>query len=520
MSSSTLRNFNSTKIPLLANQAFFGKYEFTGAMLSGIVNCYASTNINVTIIQNPGNVDTTLDVIISSTNIPPYTLKTIDFNLALPYTKVIVVNLDAINQLQLDINAIYTNLEYTSSIPTTITGNVAITNIVDVDVINDVSCNILNDSLTTLETATYKPVYNGITDDYEFTPTAINNSSYYYADETKGTDVATGWQFTSTSLGGSNTKINWYLYSPTTNVTITDLSSPSATNSYYTVIENVGVQYPFMILYTRVSSPINKNTGGAAGSSWYQSKLFYQAQVAGMVGQYLLYVGADPVAVRPDLTHIKLVKLDALCAGTQLPDELLLSASLQTSSNIESPAGDFSFTMNKFGVIIPSSVATLKTDLVGNLYVNETNSTTISTTLSTLNSKVTTCNTNAVVISSIVNPVIVKDKPTYSFDVGNAGTTSTTIRSSAGVLAGIYLTHRGGSQFCFAKFYNASTAVAGDIPLATFGIYKDSQIYIDTKNMNFSGGLCVRGTDNYGVADNTNPSGTIDVVAFLSAYSE
>jgi hypothetical protein len=132
MSSSTLRNFNSTKIPLLANQVFFGKYEFTGAMLSGIVNCYASTNINVTIIQNPGNVDTTLDVIISSTNIPPYTLKTIDFNLALSHTKVIVVNLDSINQLQLDINAIYTNLEYTSSIPTTITGNVSVVNTVDI----------------------------------------------------------------------------------------------------------------------------------------------------------------------------------------------------------------------------------------------------------------------------------------------------------------------------------------------------------------------------------------------------
>lgn len=288
MTSTTLRGLNLTNTPLLANQTFFGGYEYTGALLSGVVNCYASTNTRVVIIQNPDNIDTTYDVIVSQTDIAPYTLKNIDFILTLPYTKLVVTNLDAINQLQLDIIPVYTNLTYDVNIPTTVTGTVDIGNTVDVVVTNDVSCNILN------------------------------------VVDVSGSVVVT--------------------------------SMPAITGS-------------------------------------------------------------------------------------------------------------------------------------------------VSSTITT-------------------NPVIVKEKPSYTVNLDALDTTSQLIRSSAGCLSGICLSHVGGSQFCYAKIYNSSTATSSDTPLATFAIYKDTTLIIDTHAMNFSGGLCVRGTDNYGSADNTTPSGSLKMIAFVTGYSE
>lgn len=128
--------------------------------------------------------------------------------------------------------------------------------------------------------------------------------------------------------------------------------------------------------------------------------------------------------------------------------------------------------------------------------------------------------TGSVSASITTNPVITLDKPSYSIDIQNCNTSSQTIRASAGCLSKLYLMHVGGSQFCYFKIYNASSASSSDTPLATFGINKDSSIMIDTSSMNFSGGLCVRGTDNYGASDNTAPSGTLHLVAFLNGYYE
>jgi hypothetical protein len=123
-------------------------------------------------------------------------------------------------------------------------------------------------------------------------------------------------------------------------------------------------------------------------------------------------------------------------------------------------------------------------------------------------------------VTITTNPVIVKEKPSYTVNLDALNTTSQLIRSSAGCLSGLVLSHVGGSQFCYVKIYNASSATSSDTPLATFGLYKDTTLVIDTHAMNFSGGLCVRGTDNYGASDNTSPSGSLKLVAFLTTYSE
>ena len=128
--------------------------------------------------------------------------------------------------------------------------------------------------------------------------------------------------------------------------------------------------------------------------------------------------------------------------------------------------------------------------------------------------------TGSVSATITTNPVIVKEKPSYTVNLNAVSITSQTIRSSAGCLSGLCLSHVGGSQFCFIKIYNSSSATPADTPLATFSVYKDTTLMIDTHAMNFSAGLCVRGTDNYAVSDDTPPTGSLKVVAFVTGYSE
>jgi hypothetical protein len=118
------------------------------------------------------------------------------------------------------------------------------------------------------------------------------------------------------------------------------------------------------------------------------------------------------------------------------------------------------------------------------------------------------------------NPVIVKDKPTYSLSLTGLGRISQTIRSSAGCLNSFYIANIGGSSSAFIKFYNSSSAVAGDIPLMTIALHKDTQVYINASNMNFSAGLCVRAVDAFDNANDVSASGQVSITCFLSGYSE
>jgi hypothetical protein len=246
-------------------------------------------------------------------------------------------------------------------------GDVVVSGTVSITGKVDISGNTFsNGNLKTLDSGVYKPTNNGVNSHFAITASAVNNAAVYYTDETKGVDVAGGWEFTSTNAGTRNTQINWYMYQPTTDVVITDLSN-NPTNTYYTIVDNVGVEFPMIYVYTKPTTPATKTTGGTAGSSWYQSKFVYQADQAGTVGTYLLYAGKNPTTIRPDLIHINLRQLDSLCLGTLQPDELVLFGALLTSSNLQSPPGNFSLTMSQFGVVIAPVDTTLRTDATGAL---------------------------------------------------------------------------------------------------------------------------------------------------------
>ena len=109
MSSSALRGVNTTNIPLQASGAFVGGFEFAGSLLSVVVNCFATTAISVAAFEC-ATTDYTKVVPISTTTIPANTTQDIQIKLNFPYFKIIVTNLDAIVQTQMNINTIYTNL--------------------------------------------------------------------------------------------------------------------------------------------------------------------------------------------------------------------------------------------------------------------------------------------------------------------------------------------------------------------------------------------------------------------------
>ena len=387
--------------------------------------------------------------------------------------------------------------------------------------------NFNDDSI--LDSGVYKPTDDGVNSYFEISATPINNVATYYADETQGANVdvsgVSGWQFTSAlAVGGlKRTKINWYMYQPKTDVVIGDLTSINATNTYYTIITNVGVEFPLIYIYTKPTVPISKITTGLGGSSWYQSKFVYQATQAGTAGTYLLYVGKDPdIYTDPLIPRIKLTQLDALCQGTLQTNEIVMSASLQTSSALVSPPGNFSLTMFKFGVVIDPVNTPLKVDANGSLNVVIQNSAAIQVNSNTRDGagNSITSTSSALDVNIKNSPLIVKDKPTYSVSLTDLSGTSQTLRTSAGCLNSFYIADIGGSGSAYVKFYNSSTAIAGDVSLMTIVLHKNTQVYINSSNMNFSSALCVRAVDAFSDATTDQASGEVSITCFLSAYSE
>tara|TARA_R110000868_G_scaffold350659_1_gene611954 strand:+ start:3806 stop:5176 length:1371 start_codon:yes stop_codon:yes gene_type:complete len=188
---------------------------------------------------------------------------------------------------------------------------------------------------------------SGENSNFEFYPTSANNTVAVYSDETKGTTVASGWQYANTITD----KINWYCYASQSGATDYKVSQLT---SMYTVINQQSTlglaqaQNPWIMMYTR---PTGANDSGA----WYKSKLFFGSNAhTDISGVKLLYTGTDPVEVHPEITGINRIQLlfvSALSDNKQLVDvqnESIMLGSLQTTRNT-TPANSFFFTMEEFG---------------------------------------------------------------------------------------------------------------------------------------------------------------------------
>ena len=109
MSSSALRGLNTTNIPLQASGAFVGGFEFAGSLLSVIVSAFATTTIRMDAFEC-ATTDFSKVIPVNSAIIQANTKQEFQMPLNFPYFKLIITNLEAVVQTQMNINTIYTNL--------------------------------------------------------------------------------------------------------------------------------------------------------------------------------------------------------------------------------------------------------------------------------------------------------------------------------------------------------------------------------------------------------------------------
>ena len=163
MSSSILRGLNSTIIPLGANDVFRGDPEFAGSLLTVLVNCYADTEIKVEIFEYIKQ-SFTVSVPISTTIVPALTNQQIQVNISFPYVFLVVTNMSAMAQTQLNINTVYTNLLplgagiLDASGNIVISGSVAVTSVAGVV---DISGNVISTPAMSSAQLRYTPLVVG-----------------------------------------------------------------------------------------------------------------------------------------------------------------------------------------------------------------------------------------------------------------------------------------------------------------------------------------------------------------------
>ena len=96
----------------------------------------------------------------------------------------------------------------------------------------------------------------------------------------------------------------------------------------------------------------------------------------------------------------------------------------------------------------------------------------------------------------------------------SAGTTGQTIKASAGVLKGLYLSSDGSVDTAYAKIYNVSVPTSGDTPVMVISVPFGSFQNIDAFSTGFATAIGVRVTDGASNGDNTAPTNNVNVTAF------
>jgi len=332
MSQSTLNSFIGT-IP--AGTSFTGKPEVMNGSISIVCFLNHLVDLTLTVYQSPDGVNYFLtDTFLASVAVGGVQSR-IQF-----YTKgikgyIVLTNAGAVDATSTVLRTLYTpnNHDGTliqpsyvilegSTVPIDVSGSIAVSNF---PAVQEVS---------------------GINSNFVFTPTVANNTATIYADETKGVDVLGGWQYANLNGVG---KINWYCYaspSSATDYKVSQLNSMYAVVNQQSTLGLAVAQNPFIIFYTRPTS---------TATTFYQNKFFYGSNAGtDILGVKLLYTGADPVGIHPEIVapnRIQLLFVPALSTSTPAlsQNESIYLGSLQTTDNT-SPADSFKFTMEEFGV--------------------------------------------------------------------------------------------------------------------------------------------------------------------------
>jgi len=414
---------NSTQTSLYAHQTFTGSFDIVGEYTKVYVSVMCDVEIELTISQQGFN-SPDFDKITVYT-IPPTPEPDPNIAFEVPHVET------EFTQYGLVVSA-----RNTTGVDATYTR-------VNTKVFNDGYLDKLNDSVMIYGVDSNETAHKLLTEtngslivsskvgqnsDFLFIPDATNSTSAIYADgQQPSQTTAGGWVYTNN--GVSPNKINWYVYQDVTHpqYLVSEMES-----IYFVITQLTGATtLPFIGFYT-MPNGLNDVVPNFA-----KSRLVFAPNnsVPETAGEYLLYVKSDPTHVRPEITNRYELTFTAQNSSKtleQASNERLSLSTLSTNSTDATNANYFLF--QQYGIIwtktnVPLPVNDGKIAITGSVSVSsgaitETNSSTISSTLTSMNGKITACNTGAIVGSVSVSSGAITET--------NSSTISSTLTSMNG----------------------------------------------------------------------------------------
>ena len=150
-------------------------------------------------------------------------------------------------------------------------------------------------------------------------------------------DPGLGWYYINST--GPTQKINWYFWPPgQPTPPAPSVYEITTLQAYFVVKIYSTTSWPFISLYT------TPQPSGDAGG-WYHSRRTYIVnsifQGVALPGEYVFYIGSDPVTVEPLMTHIPL-EIDTFSSnGDDSNDQTILSVAVSTDSSAAANAVEF-----------------------------------------------------------------------------------------------------------------------------------------------------------------------------------
>jgi uncharacterized protein (TIGR02145 family) len=162
-----------------------------------------------------------------------------------------------------------------------------------------------------------------------------NQSPTFYADGDKGTIDGTEPRLKYTN---TNSKINWYFYAPTTDITVAELKS------IYYIASKTDKRAPFIFIYTK-KDQLTSNLG-----SWYKSRITYERATSTLESDNSEYYAIAKATVKYGLTGLELSK--NLGGQDKVTDNELTENILYIGIGTDSsaPAGDYNFSLLEMGI--------------------------------------------------------------------------------------------------------------------------------------------------------------------------
>jgi len=385
--------------------------------------------------------------------------------------------------------------------------------------------------------------FSGENTDFAFYPDASNSTVAIYADEQPPTSTSSaGWIYTNTNPQ----KINWYVYQ--------DISLPQyrvdEMESIYFVITHFtsASQFPY-IVFTTMPDGVNDAVPNFAKSIL----TFAYAGANEPLGQYLFYVSSDPTdsrgaLIRPDIPEGSRFPLTFVAGQStktleQASSERIASANISTSTT--ALTGEYNFLFQQYGIVWNKTSVYLPVNN-GKLETNETNSGAISTTLTSLNGKVTACNTGAIsgsvsitgtveeinstsiynTLTTLNGKVVACDtgfvglQPSYgikSFDATNLIVKRVIATSANNLLSLNYYNDAGSVNFVLVyDLPSASVTVGTTTPIAVFALGKNQGDTIDLHRLLVTTAITLAVSGSYDGTALPHGNGAYLTVSFLS----